>query len=142
MSETSEQIAIFKAVKAMWTEYVFGPLQYPNTASPTPAGKNTPRSTVTLSHTQGARKKLGLGKGERYRSPGLLVFTIHIPNEAGTLVGRRITDAIKAVFDEKYIETEDGEPIQFQEVTFQDLGSKSDTYRISAICGFTRQEGT
>lgn len=150
MSETAEQIAILKAVKALWDVPTMGPIQYPNLGTTGTPGKGLSRTTVSISHPQDGREKADIGDRKTAFSVGLLVFTIHLPLESGTLQARRIIDIIASGrqdvdppvpgFDHLTLVTTVGDIVKFGLVSSQDLGPKDATHRISAIVRFRRQE--
>lgn len=140
MSEETEQITILNKVKEVWDTSTMGSLQYPNLPTPAPPGKGLPRSNVLILHPQDGREPTDLGSPRTKFSIGLVNFTIHLPAESGTLVAKRIIDKLQLAFDELTLTTEDNDIIKFGVVSSQDLGQKGDTYRMSAVVRFRRQE--
>lgn len=139
MSEVTEQTTIFKKVKEFWDIPTMGSLKYPNLNWPDSPDGVKARTTVTINHPQDGREAIDIG-GRNHFSNGILLFTVHMPAESGTLAAKRIFDGLQETFDNLVLTTSDGDIIKFGSVSTQDLGEKNSTYRQSAIIRFRRQE--
>ena len=134
-----EQITFFEYIKASWDVAVLGPLVYQNLKNPN-TGPGQVYSSVMIVPNEAARTRNSIGTTGLFRSRGFLFFTVYAPEGSGSLIQKRVQDAIIEMFDEKVLPMSNGRKIVCEVCEPQTLGARDGTFRVAVSVPYHRDE--